>query len=331
VLIALLLPAVQSAREAARRAQCTNNLKQIGLGLANYESTYGVFPMGALSYTKPNDGSCAGAVFGSRGHGMFAFILPYVEQQAIYSAINFNGPPGGSGFGWIQRTAYKNLVSGYVCPSDSGNQVFSYDTAGASGNTYSPTSYAASTGNGDVYRWWYGCPNMIKSDGAFSIDNDTFKIGEFRDGLSNTLFVGEKARFTNDPDEVFNFWNRVLWFGGAGHTRPQGTASTGPRINASLLIPEPGGIWDVPGATSWLYSGATNALPQGQFGFLSQHPGGANFLFGDGSVRFLKQTIDMGNAAQFAPASAGTAGVDIGVYRKLATRKGGEVVSADQY
>ena len=332
VLIALLLPAVQSAREAARRAQCTNNLKQIGLGLANYESSYGVFPPASFYYAKPNDGSCAGPIYGSRGHSMFTMILPFVEQGTIYQAINLDLPPAGSGsapgIGYLQSTAFFTVVDSFVCPSDLDTKASFL--GGGNGNAYSPTSYAASTGTNDVYRWWFGCPNMIPADGAFSVDDKTFKISEYRDGLSNTIFVGEKSRFINDPDDIFNFWNRSLWFGGAGHTRPQGMASTGPRLNASLLIPEPGGVWTAPAdSQSWIYQNG-GGLEMGQFGFLSQHPGGANFLFGDGSVRFLKETIDIGNASQFAPSAANTGQIRVGVYRNLSTRKGGEVVSADQ-
>ena len=328
VLIALLLPAVQSAREAARRAQCTNNLKQLGLGMANYESSFGVYPAGSFGYPKPNLGACAGLVWDLRAHGFFTLILPFVEQQNVYSAINFDGPSIGNGFGWMQRTAYNNVVSGYICPSDSGNQI----VLQTDGETFSPGSYACSTGTGDVYSWWYGCPNLIKSDGAFSVDSDTFKVSEFRDGLSNTLFVGEKSRFINDPNDAFNMWNSARNFGGTSHTRSQGTASVAPKLNAGLLIPQPGAVWEAPAnASSWMFAGPGNALNMGQYGFLSQHPGGANFLFGDGSVRFLKQTIDVGNAAQFPASNAGTAGVDVGIYRKLSTRKGGEVISSDQY
>jgi prepilin-type N-terminal cleavage/methylation domain-containing protein/prepilin-type processing-associated H-X9-DG protein len=340
VLIALLLPAVQSAREAARRAQCTNNLKQIGLGLANYESSFGVFPPASFYYPKAGNpaGGCGGALFGARGHSMFTMVLQFTEQGNIYNAINFAGPPGGAGFGFIQRTAFLNVVNSFVCPSDLDYKVTSYDQPGQSGNTYSPTSYAASTGTNDVYRWWFGCPNMIPADGAFSVDDKTFKISEYRDGLSNTIFVGEKSRFINDPDADFNFWNRSLWFGGTGHTRPQGMASTGPRLNSGLLIPEPASTWVEPSegtggrSWSWMYQEGAGALEMGQFGFLSQHPGGANFLLGDGSVRFLKETIDVGNAVQF-PASAHGTNPQIrqGIYRDLSTRKGGEVVSADQY
>jgi prepilin-type processing-associated H-X9-DG protein len=102
-------------------------------------------------------------------------------------------------------------------------------------------------------------------------------------------------------------------------------ASVAIRLNSGLLIPEPAAVWAPGQGQGWLYNPIYERM--GQFGFLSQHPGGANFLFGDGSVRYVKETIDMGNLYTNPP--AGTARQ--GVYRDMATRKGGEVISADQF
>ena len=328
VLIALLLPAVQSAREAARRSQCTNNLKQMGLGLANYESAQGSFPPGALTYPIANNTSCAsGTYWDGRGHSVFAFMLPFMEQSAIHNSINFSVNAGGPFMagvhgGMVNSTAFHNVISNYVCPSDIGNEITQYP----SGTTYSPSSYVASSGTGDIFRYWNGCPTEIPPDGAFG-KNETFKISHFRDGLSNTFMIGEKSRFLNDPETIWNFWNRSLWFGAAnGTTRVAGFATVAVKPNASLAIPEPPATLNPTGdIDSWLYSPVYQNA--GQFGFLSQHPGGLNMLFGDGSVRFIKDSISLGNVAQNPPAGQ----VQIGVWRALATRKGGEVVSADQY
>jgi prepilin-type processing-associated H-X9-DG protein len=157
------------------------------------------------------------------------------------------------------------------------------------------------------------------------------------DGTSNTIAVGETARFINDPDMIFNSWSRGLWFtsGSGNSTRPQGTASTVPRMNAPYYNGDYTGGTSGPayspslsptGETNgWLYlQNGFDCRLLGQFGFRSQHPGGANFAFCDGSVKFLKSTIDMGNP-NFTPP------INIGVYRQLSTRKGGEVVSSDAY
>lgn len=334
VLIALLLPAVQSAREAARRAQCTNNLKQIGLALANYEGAFGSYPIGVVNHAPYDTNFGCGGDGARRLHGAFTLILPYMEQQQSYNAVNFNFPVGQGGGssptpffgqipGLVNMTGLSAKVSGYLCPSDEERQPGS-GTVADQQTPYSPGSYAMSFGTWDTARWWYGCPTFIEGDGAFSYAKIR-KIGDVKDGLSNTIFVGEQSRFVNDPEAFFNFWSRPSWYGsraGLSATRTAGLAMTAPRLNARLRPTDSPANWHatLQGA-GWLLDPAT--LDAGQFGFRSQHPGGGNFLFGDGSVRFIKQTIDMGNMH--------TGGNQIGVYRAISTIKGGEVVSADQF
>lgn len=336
VLIALLLPAVQSAREAARRAQCTNNLKQIGLALANYESTFGGYPTGAFY------GSDAAPYCTMRfGHGLFTYILQYVEQTNAANALNWNYPSGGVSAwgphsGAINRTALFTKVSSYVCPSDLPSRPWDpFAATPTSYNAYAQCSYAGVGGTGDSIRWWCNCPAvnygsgcsgsnvMVTNNGMFYY-NSWHRLSDVADGTSNTMFVAEFARFRNDPDDVFNSWSRSDWFGSAlaGATRIQGFATTAPRINAKLVLPEPAASWP---PDSWLANGAT--LGYGQMGFRSQHPGGINVVFGDGSVRFIKETIDMGNLHQ-APTAANA---KLGTLRQISTRAGGEVVSADAF
>jgi prepilin-type N-terminal cleavage/methylation domain-containing protein/prepilin-type processing-associated H-X9-DG protein len=338
VLIALLLPAVQSAREAARRSQCTNNLKQIMLAMANYESANGSFPTGAIYYPGPASAAQAagcGGYYGARMHTAWSLILPQMEQPAVFNAINFQlgfgltaAWIGGAAPGYANSTAFRTIINSYLCPSDTPGVPTTY----ASGNSYSPSSYALCSGALDIWRWWWGCcttcsPDIeIKPDGAFGKIH-TFKIADFQDGTSNTIFVGENSRFINDP-EIINFWNRSAWFASAtvngnATTRPQGMKTTGPRLNAGLAVPEPGGTLGNTGwVDGWLY--LPDQRNAGQFGFVSQHPGGANFAFGDGSVRFVKNSIDMGTLDPSVPRNHG-------VYRSLSTRAGGETISADQY
>ena len=148
--------------------------------------------------------------------------------------------------------------------------------------------------------------------------------------------MGEFSRFLNDPDLVFNSWTRALWFGSAlssNTARPQCLAGTGPRINAPLMEGDYGGfpggwVWSTGKTDDWLFFTTPDVRVAGQYGFRSFHPGGANFLFGDGSVKFLKATIDMGSPTPWDPTGAKN---NIGVYRKLSTRAGGEVISADAY
>jgi len=322
VLIALLLPAVQAAREAARRSQCVNNLKQMGVAIHNYHDVLGVFPPAAIMHNATDLATnCASNGAGmSRSHGLFTYILPYIEQGNLYNAVNFTFSAGsvngnlqyGVLPGAVQFTAFSTVVSTYVCPSDSRLQS-SNTTTTDQGTAYVPGSYASNNGTIDTVHgnlcWQYNA-----SDGAFSRDW-VYGAAAMTDGTSNTPFIGEASRFINDPEIYFNYWNRVAWVnsvvGLAGTTRTMGFATTAPRLNAGLQIPDP------PTATpntAWLIVGSTGDASQaGQFGFRSQHPGGANFLFGDGSVKFLKNSIALP------------------VYRGLSTRAGGEVIGADSY
>jgi prepilin-type N-terminal cleavage/methylation domain-containing protein/prepilin-type processing-associated H-X9-DG protein len=346
VLIALLLPAVQSAREAARRAQCANNLKQIGLAIHNYVSANGTFPVGVVLNQDANYSvTCK---WTSWGFSLFAGILFTMEQQQVYNAINFSYAAGGhvkQGFpctvqdcGFVNHTALITRISTYICPDDSDQTPYPITT---STNAYSQSSYAGSAGTFDIWHWYCGCPPgtgglscqgsvQIAGDGVF-FGNAAVKLQDITDGTSNTMAVGETSRFRNDPDMIFNSWSRCLWFGSAApnSTRPQGTASTVPAMNAPFLVGD-ASIYTFSLSPSnevnswlWLQSGV-DGRTFGQFGFRSSHPGGANFLFCDGSARFIKQTIDMGNPNYTPP-------INLGVYRQLSTRKGGEVISSDAY
>jgi prepilin-type N-terminal cleavage/methylation domain-containing protein/prepilin-type processing-associated H-X9-DG protein len=333
VLIALLLPAVQSAREAARRAQCINNLKQIGLALHNYSSAVGTFPMGGVTYSNANWTSpcTAATATGQMGHSAQVLILNYMEQGPIYSAVNFSfaaaGPWGAGHGGLVNSTAFLQLINSYVCPTDLKQTPFVVPTQSL--NAYQQTSYAMNAGTWNIIAYFYGCqahgnvnyPGRIEYPGNGPFDKSTaYRESDIRDGLSNTVFAGEYSRYLNDPDPVFNFYNRVGNFASnAPNTlRGQGFACTVPQINAPLAIPcwwaseIPDGTVDDSDYKNWLLN-----PPQykniGNFGFHSLHPGGANMLFGDGSVKFLKATTDQR------------------VFMALGTRNGNEAISADTY
>ncbi|HLQ46430.1 MAG TPA: DUF1559 domain-containing protein, partial [Planctomycetaceae bacterium] len=176
ILISLLLPAVQQAREAARRSQCKNNLKQIGLALQNYHSSANRFPPGYV----------AGATYPatSNGWGWSAMILPYLDQAPLYRKINFGLPVEHPN----NVTAIQTFVSAYLCPSDPvDNGPFNVtDATGAFVTTAAPFSYAATVGDdsSDV--------NDPTGNGAF-FRNSGIRIGDLSDGTSTTVLAGERT------------------------------------------------------------------------------------------------------------------------------------------
>jgi len=300
-----------------------NNLKQIGLALANYESSGGSFPPGAIGYGSGANIDCNHP----RNHTMFSLMLPFMEMGNIYNAINFNvcaadtngvysltGVNGAA----MNLTAFNTRVASFLCPSDVGIPNTIWTVVG-----YSPTSYAGVAGNVDIWHWWYGCPASpdpsIEPDGMFGYDF-TYKQADIRDGTSNTMFVGETSRFKTDRDPIFNFWTNIGWFGSSigGVTRLSVLASTVPKPNASMLPNEPGG--DGTYNINWSANPNSQYHLMGQWGFRSLHPGGSNFLFGDGSVRFIKESIEV-----LGPINPQNGQRTHGLYRKLATRAGGEI------
>ncbi|MGE5757141.1 MAG: DUF1559 domain-containing protein, partial [Planctomycetaceae bacterium] len=193
------------------------------------------------------------------------------------------------------------------------------DPVHGSYNAYTQGSYAGVVGTVDIFR--HSCPPhytdglvcfgdlQLRPDGAFGY-NYGFRDVAFSDGLSNTLLIGEFSRFPNDPDSMLNVWTIALVFYSSipDVRRPQALATTVPRINAPLREPDAARAHP----TTWKNDPRNEEM--GQFGFRSFHPGGANFLFGDGSVRFLKETINRQ-----------------GVYWALSTRCGGELVDPQSY
>ncbi|WP_165071762.1 DUF1559 domain-containing protein [Paludisphaera rhizosphaerae] len=330
VLIALLLPAVQAAREAARRAQCVNNLKQVGLALANYESSNGTFPPGSIGNGSKPTSDCSVR----RRHTFFTMILPMMEQTQIYNSVNFLVPAidTGNPFGTVavnggacNLTALNTTIGSLICPSDNVLPPAATTTRGRA-----QSSYSGSTGHKDVRHWWYGCPaspSIIQSDGMFNADYN-YAVSDVSDGLSNTLFVGEVSAYRTDPDAATytNQWGNDAYTSSSvtGVTRPNALAFTLSKPNASMLVP------DVPSdssyTTNWERNPSTRFQDFGQWGFRSRHSGGVNFLFGDGSVHFIKDSIEVVSGTNPTNGWAQN-----GVYRKLATRGSNETVSADAY
>jgi len=295
VLIALLLPAVQAAREAARRAQCTNNLKQIGLALHNYFDTNQVFPPGYSSLWK-KDGGDEGSSEDDIGHGWgwASMILPQMEQRSLYNAINFGLTMTDS----PNSTAQVLRVNAYLCPSDGPKLLIPVRN-----QENTATVYTVGSAN---YVGCYGVGEIGEAPGAGSglfFRNSRIGFRDITDGSSQTFAIGERSH-----DLSYVTWTgRAI--GGWLFTTPSfegGRNKFNPDPEESFtMVLGPIGISD--GIRTPNYPAAHVE------DYRSRHPGGVNFLFGDGSVRFIKDTIS-------EP-----------IYQALATRAGGEIVSGDLY
>lgn len=298
VLISLLLPAVQSAREAARRAQCLNNFKQIGLAMHTYHQAHGVFPPGYISKYLPGAGGDTSLeVDTGPGWGWASQILPQMEQSATYNAINFN-------ISMIlphNNTAQYTRIASYLCPTDAPP-----DRVPVRDQTNTNTIYTVGTAN---YVAVYGTGEIGEAAGqgnGLFFRNSRVGLNQITDGSSQTLAVGERSHnlsYATWTGRTIGGWlfTTASFEGGTNKYNPEPEESFC-MILGPIEFEDEGGLPRTP-----------NFPAAHVEDYASRHPGGVNFLFGDGSVRFIKNSI--------SPR----------VYGSLATRNGGEVVSADAY
>jgi len=320
ILIALLLPAVQAAREAARRSSCTNHLKQLGLAFHNYHDVYNTLPRmrfapsdlmangrdragGQALYQAlcpgPGD-TCVAMGWGCRRHGAgggpFVRILPFIEQTAVYSKWNFSCPsfPGGNrGLGFAAR------IETFVCPSDRLEP------------NWAQTNYAFS--QGPTLGW---DDNPVYAIGMFRWDGD-IRFADVEDGLSNTIMLGE--RLVGDGDNGRNSLSDIVLavpYPGANYTfpsqqeiEPWGQTAFGAGLDGPAWPQQFSGscnscVWSGTYARinevappNWHYpdvqdGGCGINVGAGAHPPRSKHPGGANVALGDASVRFISSTVD---------------------------------------
>ena len=289
VLVALLLPAVQAAREAARRSQCMNNFKQVGLGLQNYHAAYGFFPTGQDDpRTKPG-----GRVYWSWS----AYLLPYLEHQALHDSFDFN-PPEHYFSTEENRVANATRVSAYLCPTEPANDELvstsSYDWPGHPMlEDSAQTQICGVADSVDANSSGYQLRQFPEVNGIFGT-NGVCRIAHVEDGTSNTLIIGEvtgKGPGTNGG----HFW-----------------------VSGNVLDTRDGinGPFTAPGGTYPRWAPPLYGLYS--TGFASFHPGGCHFALADGSVRFISEDISSGERPASQPPS---------VLYALTTRAGGEIVS----
>ena len=286
ILVALLLPAVQAAREAARRTQCKNNIKQMVLGLHNYESAKGSFPPGVVQANPaPTVGPTGNVNSTATNLGNWswsALILPYVEQIAVYNQIGVAKTDLAHAMDTpALLAAMQTPLATYRCPTETGPPTNEERPIGNSTGTESPlaaSTYVGVNSSGELRRdpGDLNASTTNLANGIFVRIRGT-KIKEVPDGLSNTLIVGERAWETNGVvDGVLVTGRGGVVFGvrGVREASEEGLADSlgcgRYRMNASAL-PDP---------------------KYHRRSFSSQHPGGAHFGLGDGSVRFINDTID---------------------------------------
>jgi prepilin-type N-terminal cleavage/methylation domain-containing protein/prepilin-type processing-associated H-X9-DG protein len=337
ILIALLLPAIQAAREAARRSTCTNNLKQIGVALQNYHDIYGRFPLNGVDQTETG-------AWQQRG-SEHVRLLPYIEQQQLYSPINFSLGWGNSDVEYFTTMGRLNPGAGslqpgetylryvripaLICPSDTGQKsstgVNAWTNYGASVGAQSiPSQFGVNIGmvvgpspyTGDTSGNWFGTGYLGDSDSTWTADG-TGVSGVFeRTGADSSCTGPPFGQPTGSPwncphwsaalTDVTDGSSNVIAYGEVrpvchdhgqggwmdGNTGATWIATTAP-INYPTCIFEP-----YPGSSAlnnWSNTQGTLYAPNNwttSQGFKSKHPAGAQFVFCDGSVHFLTETIN---------------------------------------
>ncbi len=299
-MIALLLPAVQAAREASRRSSCQNNLKQLALGLQNYHDIHKTFPVGHQFKgdldNDPTDGD------GGTGFGWAYLILPFIEQQGRFEEFNdklWIADP-------VNLPAARRPLNVFNCPSDV-KPPFANDGAVTNSAT---SSYA---GCGASYNGWAGNnPDIRRWNGLFDRNNrPPMSLHEVLDGTSNSFAIAE-ARYRMDP----NGRNRKRIYGASDNTNPGSTIGA----SNALMV---NGEWQM----NWSEI-PPESNPEPNRTVASEHPGGAQFALLDGSVRFVSENISH-TATAWAAARPyhQQNGQPYGVYQRLFSHRDGIVLS----
>ncbi|MHC2069262.1 DUF1559 family PulG-like putative transporter [Bremerella sp. T1] len=302
VLIALLLPAVQQAREAARRMECTSHLKQIGLAMHNYHDTFGTLPSSYID-NNPEQGSSIDTAENLNGLGWGTMLLPFLEQRALYEEIgnqtnNFSNnwlDANGDGTAAANDAipAATQVLSMFLCPSDTSSGL--NDKKGGFGTS----NYLVNGGTGGGSP--YGVSAAGLRDGVFFASSKR-RLGDLTDGTSNTILVGER---TTADDKVGScrgsncLWEGGLWIGPRKYNGVVAVSSGLQMVDVEFM----GG-----GSTAYLINGSLTVTWGYAYNASSLHPGGIQVVLGDGSARFLTEHISLPN------------------YRRLMQPQDGEVI-----
>ena len=334
ILVALLLPAVQQAREAARRSQCRNNLKQLGLALHNYAETYGAFPPGRIVNVSPTDNLTSSANGNATtGAGdcfsAFAQLLPQLDQMVMFNQINFNSGPdtaANNNLAIVQPTVF-------LCPSDLGTKLQ------AQGSGFSGvTNYVLNTGT--TFSVSVNNPLGAPVTGVF-YENSNIGLRDVTDGTSNTICISEQVLSNpNDPNSNGGNWNGSSPASGYVLTTGNNNTNNGPELinypgdcvaGGSLQLTRGSRLlYGAPGHTMYNHLRGPNdrgidcrgGLPHSVRNYYwwsrlshnvashSRHVGGVHSLYCDGHVQFVSNSID------------------IATWKGLGSRAGDEVLGA---
>jgi prepilin-type processing-associated H-X9-DG protein len=308
LLASLLLPAVQAARESSRRAECSNNLKQFGLALANYEGVYRRFPGCGASPSQ---------------YSIHTYLLPYFEHENVQELVDPDQPlfffSGTSTLNPAQAPAARTAIKSFLCPSDSQpSHCANYNAATFAGSNYMANG---GTGEGTFY------DTRFPTDGMFW-NNSEVRVADVLDGTSHTLFMAEALRgncFTTTGPVPADVRRQAGSLATVARTIPN-QPGTNPLLSDALCATAQS--WLGSHAIAWIWGQTpqtffnTHHLPnapvpdctsngQGWFKSSSLHPGGVNALYGDGSVRWVRGSVSLR------------------IWRAMSTRAGSEVVSAE--
>jgi prepilin-type N-terminal cleavage/methylation domain-containing protein/prepilin-type processing-associated H-X9-DG protein len=348
VLIALLLPAVQSAREAARRAQCINNLKQIGLAAANFESSYSSYPPGYGPYAASALATCPSAQPGACRISPLGLLLPFMEQSNIYASFNtqidmctYNNGADGP---FPNDTAQSTLISAFICPSDGATQRIGNNIAYANyfaslGATQAQEAGSAYTNMEPITARWGIYISQITYSTATCVNGvpvtnynplAPVTVAAVTDGTSNTAAFAEAWRghevgttlpAITDPTIVLLYssnldnltppvCNAASRYSTYRYRGQEYYRAFGPTAFYTHTMPPNSQLQDCGTAAD---TTAINNFSRTHLAARSYHPGGVNTGFADGSVRFIKNSINLLT------------------WNALGTRAGGEIVSSDSY
>lgn len=324
VLIALLLPAVQQAREAARRMQCSNNLKQLGLALHNYHDTYGKFPARNMGTGTPGSGYQR-----TRISGMMA-LLPFFEQEALYNQLIQPGQraPWDAAFAGFELPALLCPSDGSASNSPAGSTFGIYNYVFCGGDSLNGTSSGSET-----------VPTPRASRGLFA-SYLCYGFRDMTDGTSNTIALSELVRPISTGDigmlasstsittpaackATYDYTNHVYYSGGWTSDTSRGYRfADGAEYFAGFNTILP------PNSPS-CFSGSGSHWFPGMYSAGSRHPGGVLCAMGDGSTRFVSETIDTGNQSTAPPAYNGSGYSPFGVWGAMGTRNGSETYTSN--